>query len=143
MERVSVDELCEVSDVVTVHVPLMPSTVGLLDRRRISLLPVGAVIVNAARGPVIDEAALCDALDSGRVRGAALDVFRVEPLPLNSPLRGRPNVLLSPHLAGSTNEARRRMVSSALMNLDMVLRGGAPEHVVNGVSGVPRRPEHG
>lgn len=139
VERVSVDELCAVSDAVTVHVPLLESTVGLLDRRRISLLPAGAVIVNPARGPVIDEAALCDALDSGRVHGAALDVFAVEPLPLGSPLRGRPNVLLSPHLAGSTNEARRRMVASALSNLDRVLRGGAPEHVVNGVSSVPRR----
>jgi phosphoglycerate dehydrogenase-like enzyme len=138
-ERVSVDELCALSDAVTVHVPLLDSTVGLLDRRRIGLLPTGAVVVNAARGPVIDEAALCEALDSGHVRGAALDVFSVEPLPLDSPLRGRPSVLLSPHLAGSTNEARRRMMASALRNLDLVLRGGAPGHVVNGVEGVPRR----
>jgi phosphoglycerate dehydrogenase-like enzyme len=140
LERVEVDELCAVSEVVTVHVPLLPSTVGLLDRRRLSLLPAGAVIVNAARGPVIDEAALCAGLDSGHVRGAVLDVFSIEPLPMDSPLRGRPNVLLSPHLAGSTNEARRRMIASALRNLDRVLRGGAPEHVVNGVEGVPRRP---
>jgi phosphoglycerate dehydrogenase-like enzyme len=139
LEQVDVDELCAVSDALTVHVPLLSSTVGLLDRRRLSLLPAGAVIVNAARGPVIDEAALCEALDAGHVRGAALDVFSVEPLPPDSPLRGRPNVLLSPHLAGSTNEARRRMVASALRNLDRVLRGGAPEHVVNGVDGVPRR----
>ncbi|HSC04903.1 MAG TPA: NAD(P)-dependent oxidoreductase [Solirubrobacteraceae bacterium] len=143
VQRVDVDELCAVSDALTVHVPLLESTVGLLDRRRIGLLPAGAVVINAARGPVIDEAALCDALDAGRVRGAALDVFSVEPLPMDSPLRGRPNVLLSPHLAGSTNEARGRMVTSALRNLDRVLRGGAPEHVVNGVTGVPRRPEHG
>lgn len=139
VERLSLDEVCAVSDALTVHVPLLPSTMGLLDRRRIALLPAGAVIVNAARGPVIDEAALCDALDSGHLRGAALDVFAVEPLPLDSPLRGRPNVLLSPHLAGSTNEARRRMIESGLLNLDRVLRGGAPEHVVNGVTGVPRR----
>jgi phosphoglycerate dehydrogenase-like enzyme len=139
LERISVDELCAVSDALTVHVPLLESTAGLLDRRRIGLLPAGAVIVNAARGPVIDELALCDALDAGHLRGAALDVFSVEPLPLDSPLRGRPNVLLSPHLAGSTTEARRRMVASALMNLDRVLRGGAPLHVVNGVPGVPRR----
>lgn len=132
VERVSVDELCAVSDAVTVHLPLLSSTAGLLDRRRIGLLRAGAVIVNAARGPVIDESALCEALDSGHVRGAALDVFSVEPLPMDSSLRGRPNVLLSPHLAGSTDEARRRMVASALRNLDRVLRGGAPENVVNG-----------
>lgn len=141
LERVSIDELCSVSEVLTIHVPMLESTVGLLDRRRLALLPGGAVIVNAARGPVLDETALCDALDTGRVRGAALDVFPVEPLPMDSPLRGRPNVLLSPHLAGSTNEARRRMVSSGLRNLDRVLRGGAPLHVVNGVEGVPRRSE--
>jgi phosphoglycerate dehydrogenase-like enzyme len=137
--RVDVDELCSVSDALTVHVPLLESTAGLLDRRRIGLLPAGAVLVNAARGAVIDESALCDALETGHLRGAALDVFSVEPLPLDSRLRGRPNVLLSPHLAGSTSEARHRMVESALHNLDRVLRGGAPLHVVNGVEGLPRR----
>lgn len=140
LERVELDELCRISDVLTVHVPLVDSTVRLLDERRLGLLPAGAVIVNAARGPIIDEAALCAALDAGRLHGAALDVFAEEPLRLGHPLLGRPNVLLSPHLAGSTNEARVRMVSSALRNLDRVLRGGAPEHVVNGVEGVPRRP---
>ena len=137
--RVSVDELCSVSDAITVHAPLLPSTRGLLDARRLALMSADTVIVNAARGPIIDEAALCEALDAGRLRGAALDVFSVEPLPMDSPLRARPNVLLSPHLAGSTNEARRRMISSALRNLDGVLRGGVPSHVVNGVDGVPRR----
>jgi phosphoglycerate dehydrogenase-like enzyme len=139
LERVELDELCRVSEAVTVHVPLLPATTGLLDARRLALLPPHAVIVNAARGPIIDEAALCAALDAGRLKGAALDVFDNEPLPADSPLRGRPNVLLSPHLAGSTNESRERMVTSALWNLDRVLRGGAPEHVVNGVEGVPRR----
>lgn len=101
------------------------------------------MIVNAARGPVIDEAALCDALDSGHVRAVALDVFSVEPLPPETRLRGRPNVLLSPHLAGSTNEARLRMVASGLWNVDRVLRGDPPLHVVNGVEGLPRRPDRG
>ena len=139
LEPVEIDELCRVSDAVTVHVPLLPSTRGLLDARRLALMSPQTVIVNAARGPIIDEAALCQALDAGRLRGVALDVFTVEPLPMDSPLRGRPNVLLSPHLAGSTNEARHGMMSSALRNLDRVLRGGAPEHVVNRVEGMPRR----
>jgi phosphoglycerate dehydrogenase-like enzyme len=139
LERLEIDELCRVSDAITVHTPLLPSTRGLLDARRLALMSPETVIVNAARGPIIDEAALCEALDAGRLRGAALDVFSVEPLPMDSPLRGRPNVLLSPHLSGSTNEARERMVTSALRNLDRVLRGGAPQHVVNGVDGVPRR----
>jgi phosphoglycerate dehydrogenase-like enzyme len=139
LERLELDELCAISDALTIHVPLLPATTGLLDARRIALLPPHAVIVNAARGAVIDEVALCVALDAGRLHGAALDVFAEEPPPLGHPLRGRPNVLLSPHLAGSTNEARVRMVASALRNLDQVLRGGDPGHVVNAVEGVPRR----
>jgi phosphoglycerate dehydrogenase-like enzyme len=139
LERLELDELCRASDAITVHAPLLPSTRGLIDARRLALMQAHAVIVNAARGPIIDEAALCAALDAGRLKGAALDVFAVEPLPLDSPLRGRPNVLLSPHLSGSTNEARERMMTNALTNLDRVLRGGDPEHVVNGVDGVPRR----
>ncbi|MFZ0376532.1 MAG: NAD(P)-dependent oxidoreductase [Solirubrobacteraceae bacterium] len=139
LERLEIDELCAASDVLTLHAPLLPSTRGLLDARRIALMPKGAVVVNAARGALIDEPALCQALAAGHLKGAALDVFVEEPLPSDSPLRKLPNVLLSPHLSGSTNEARARMMTNALRNLDSVLRGGVPEHVVNGVEGVPRR----
>ena len=138
VERLSLDELCAVSDAVTVHVPLTDATRGLLDARRLGLMAPGAVLVNVARGEVVDEAALCAALHSGALRGAALDVFAHEPLPAGDPLRACPNVLFSPHLAGSTNEARERMIASALRNLDRTLRGGTPEHVVNGVAGLPR-----
>jgi D-3-phosphoglycerate dehydrogenase / 2-oxoglutarate reductase len=102
-------------------------------------MPPHAVLVNAARGDVVDEAALAAALDAGALKGAALDVFIQEPPAADHPLRGRPNVLLSPHLAGSTNEARAAMIASALGNLDRVLRGGDPTDVVNGVTGVPLR----
>jgi phosphoglycerate dehydrogenase-like enzyme len=139
LERLEIDEVCAVSDALTLHAPLLPSTRGLLDARRIALMPRGAVVVNTARGGLIDEPALCQALAAGHLKGAALDVFAEEPLPADSPLRTLPNVLLSPHLAGSTNEARARMMTSALRNLDGVLRGGDPDHVVNGVEGVPRR----
>lgn len=139
IERVEIDELCAVSDAVTLHLPLTASSRGLIDARRLALLAPHAVLVNAARGPVVDEAALVAALDAGALKGAALDVFGVEPPPSDSPLRGRPNVLLSPHLAGSTNEARERMIVDALANLDRVLRGGDPANVVNGIRGVPRR----
>ena len=139
VERVDLDELLSLSDAVTLHVPLAESTRGLIDARRLALLPRGAVLVNAARGAVVDEPALCDALASGHLRGAALDVFEREPLPADDPLRRLDNVLFSPHLAGSTNEARERMISMTLRNLDGVLRGNDPSHVVNGVRGVPRR----
>jgi D-3-phosphoglycerate dehydrogenase / 2-oxoglutarate reductase len=139
LERLEIDEVCAVSDALTLHAPLLPSTRGLLDARRIALMPKGAVVVNTARGALIDEPALCQALAAGHLKGAALDVFAEEPPPVDSPLRALPNVLLSPHLAGSTNEARERMMANALRNLDGVLRGGNPEHVVNGVDGMPRR----
>jgi phosphoglycerate dehydrogenase-like enzyme len=139
LERVELEDLLAASDAVTLHVPLLPATRGLVDARRLARIKPGAVLVNAARGPVVDEAALVAALDAGRLRAAALDVFCEEPLPAGHPLRARPDVLLSPHLAGSTAEARRRMLAAALRNLDRVLRGGDPADVVNGVEGVPRR----
>jgi phosphoglycerate dehydrogenase-like enzyme len=138
IQRVELDELCAASDAVTLHLPLTDTSRGLFDARRLALMAPHAVIVNVARGAVLDEGALAGALDAGRLRGAALDVFAQEPPPAEHPLRGRPNVLLSPHLAGSTNEARERMIGAALDNLDRVLRGGAPTSVVNGVDGVPR-----
>jgi phosphoglycerate dehydrogenase-like enzyme len=140
IERVELDALCQASDAITLHVPLSPATAGLIDAHRLALLRPGAVLVNAARGAVIDEDALVAALAEGRIR-AALDVFSQEPLPPGHPLRDHPGVLLSPHLAGSTNEARRRMLAGALANLDRVLRGGAPANVVNGVVGL--RPRSG
>jgi phosphoglycerate dehydrogenase-like enzyme len=129
IERVALDALLAASDVVTLHVPLTPATTRLIDARRLALLRPGAGLVNAARGAVVDQ----DALAAATHLRLALDVFAEEPLPAGDPLREHPHVLLSPHLAGSTNEARRRMLAGALANLDGVLRGGAPAHVVNGV----------
>jgi phosphoglycerate dehydrogenase-like enzyme len=138
LERVELDALCAASDVVTLHVPLTETTRGLIGARRLALMPRGAVVINAARGAVLDEDALAAALAARHLKGAALDVFTTEPPPADHPLRDRADVLLSPHLAGSTNEARERMIAGALRNLDGVLRGGAPAHVVNGVAFRPR-----
>jgi phosphoglycerate dehydrogenase-like enzyme len=135
VERVELDALCAASDAVTLHVPLSPATANLIDARRLALLRPGAILVNAARGAVIDE----DALVAATHLRIALDVFAHEPLPPGDPLRDHPGVLLSPHLAGSTNEARRRMLAGALANLDGVLRGGLPANVVNGVGGLRPR----
>ncbi len=140
VERAGLDELCAASDVVSLHLPLTRSTRSLFDAGRIARLRPGAVLINVARGAVLDERALADALDAGRLRGAALDVFEQEPPGPQSPLRGRSNVLLSPHLAGSTNEARERMIRRTLQNLGRVLRGGEPLDVVNGIAGLPRPP---
>ena len=136
------EELLSTSDVVVLVIALGPQTRGLLDAARLSALKPGALVVNAARGEVVDEAALVAALSSGAVGAAALDVFSVEPLPEGSPLRTAPNVLLSPHAAGSTVQAAMRIVGQATANLRRVLDGEPVVDVVNGLPArVVRRPE--
>lgn len=99
------------ADYVSLHLPLTPETHHLVGRRELGLLPPGAVLVNAARGGLVDEAALAEALRSGRLGGAALDVREVEPPPPGDPLAELPNVLLTPHLAGHTEEALERIAA--------------------------------
>ncbi|MCW2776894.1 MAG: 3-phosphoglycerate dehydrogenase [Frankiales bacterium] len=127
------DDLLAGSDVVVLVIALGPQTRGLLDARRLALMPPRSVLVNAARGDVVDEAALADALRAGTPSAAALDVFSAEPLPADSPLRDLP-VLLSPHAAGSTGEAGLRIVAAAAANLRRVLAGEPVVDVVNGVA---------
>jgi D-3-phosphoglycerate dehydrogenase len=102
------DEVLAGADVVTLHLPLTDTTRHLLDRDRLARMKPGAVLVNAARGELVDEAALVEAVKSGRLGGAAVDVFAEEPLPADSPLRSVDRVLLTPHLAASTQEAQDR-----------------------------------
>lgn len=107
--RASLDELLAASDAVTLHVPLTAETRHLIDAGRIARMKPGAILINSARGGVVDEAALAGALQSGRLGGAALDVFEAEPLPPGSPLAGVPNLVLTPHVAGVTREANERV----------------------------------
>lgn len=104
----SLDEVLGAADVVTLHLPLHDGTRHLLDRDRLGRMKRGAVLVNAARGELVEEAALVDALASGQLAGAAVDVFATEPLPADSPLRRVDRLLLTPHLAASTREAQDR-----------------------------------
>jgi D-3-phosphoglycerate dehydrogenase len=121
------------TDVVTLHCPLTPDTRGLIDRQRLARLPPGAFLVNTARGGIVDEAALAEALRSGRLAGAALDVTVREPLPADDPLLAVPNLLLSPHVAGVTAESVRRMALEAAENVLAGLAGRLdPAVVVNG-----------
>ncbi|WP_253828595.1 2-hydroxyacid dehydrogenase [Prauserella aidingensis] len=137
LERVSgVDELCTRSDVLSLHVPLTGDTRGLIDRRRLRLLGSGGVLVNGARGPVVDEHALHTALRSREISSAALDVFGDEPLTGEHRWAELDNVFLSPHLAGSTLESREAMTAGALASLDTALRGGLPSTIVNDVAGL-------
>jgi (S)-sulfolactate dehydrogenase len=102
-------EVIAESDVVSLHVPLTPATRNLIDAARLATMKRDAVLVNTARGGVVDEAAVADALRAGRLGGAALDVFTTEPLPAGSPLGGCPHLILTPHIAGVTRESNVRV----------------------------------
>jgi (S)-sulfolactate dehydrogenase len=109
VDCVGLDELVARADVVSLHVPLVESTRKLFDAARIGAMKAGAILVNTARGSIVDEVAVAQALRSGRLGGAALDVFDVEPLPAQPHFEGCPNLLLTPHLAGVTSESNERV----------------------------------
>lgn len=134
-----VDELLAGSDLLVVAVPLTAETTGLLDSERLGLLPPGALVVNVARGGIVDEKALVKALEEGRLGGAALDVFASEPLEEGSLLRSADNVLLSPHVAGGTTEARLNIGSQVVSNVTAAVTGEPVINVVNGVDPLIRR----
>jgi len=112
-QRVELDELLRASDLVSVHLTLAPDSRGLLDAARLALMKPGAYLINTARGPIVDEAALVGALSEGRIAGAGLDVFDVEPLPADHPLTRLQNVVLTPHLGWPTDHAYQRFAQAA------------------------------
>ena len=141
IRRVNLDELFAVSDIVTLHCPLMDATRGLVDAARLASMKPGAILVNAARGGIVDETALAAALERGVIRGAAIDNFESEiPSPGNPLLRlspeARRRVLFSPHLAGVTRAAFARLIRQAIGNLENSLRGLPPQFSVNGLSSI-------
>ena len=107
----TLDELLATSDVVTLHVPLLDATRGLINASRLAAMKPDAILINTARGGIVDEAALAAALKANKLGGAALDVFDEEPLKAGSPLAGCPNLILTPHIAGVTKEANTRVSS--------------------------------
>ena len=125
VHRADFDQLIANSDAVSLHVPLTDQTRGLVDAAVIARMKPGAVLVNSARGGIVDEAALAEALGSGQLGGAALDVFADEPLPAGSALNGAPNLLLTPHIAGVTEESNRR-VSTMIAEAVLQALGHAP-----------------
>ncbi|NJC74072.1 C-terminal binding protein [Planosporangium thailandense] len=127
VERIAeVDALLGVSDCVSLHLPLSAGTQGLLDARRLALLPPGAVVVNVSRGGLVDEAALLDALRTGRLAGAACDVLVQEPPAADDPMLGAPGILLSPHVAYLSASALRRYAEVPARNVIAFLDHGAP-----------------
>jgi phosphogluconate 2-dehydrogenase len=111
-------------------VPLTEATRGLISAERLAAMKPGAILINGARGPVVDEAALIAALDTGSLRAAGLDVFAVEPLPLGSPLRRHPRVTALPHIGSATHETRHAMAALATTQLLQALVGERPTWVV-------------
>lgn len=123
--------LLEVSDVVSLHRPLRADTRHTIDAAALAAMKPGAILVNTSRGGLIDEPALVDALRAGKLFGAGLDVFEREPLPAASPLATLPNVVLSPHQAGSTQEALADTASQCAAQVIDVLAGRQPDHMLD------------
>ena len=127
---VSLEDLLARADVVTVHVPLSSATRHLVDARALARMKPTAVLVNTARGDLVDEAALAGALRSGRIGGAGLDVLSAEPPPADHPLLSTPNTVLTPHMAGPTWQSWPRRFGNAYANIARVQRGERPQWVV-------------
>jgi len=130
VESVSFDRLCEISDFISVHAPLLPATRGLMNAAAFARMKKGAFLVNTARGPLVDESALVAALDSGHLGGAALDVVTVEPLAKDSPLLGRDNIILTPHTAFYSVEALEELQTKCASDVAQVLLGEKPVYPV-------------
>ena len=126
------DHLLRQSEVLILTLPLNPVTRGIISAERLAELPKGAIVVNVSRGGIVDERALADALRSGHLGGAALDVFSVEPLPAGHDLGSLPNVVLTPHIGGATAQSKRNILMNSIGNVSRVVRGEPPQFVVNG-----------
>ena len=131
VEPVALEDLLTRADVVTVHCPLTPETRGLMNQERLALMKPGALLVNTARGPVVDLAAITAALEAGRIGGAGLDVVYPEPLPADHPLYKLPNVILTPHSAYYSERSIETVREQTLVEALTVLQGRRPRTVAN------------
>lgn len=133
------DDLLRHSDVLVVVIALSPTTRGLLGAEQFASMPAGSFLINAARGGIVDEAALVDAIEAGHLAGGALDVFATEPLPEISALREVDRLLLSPHSAGATRQAQARLIGHVVDNIRRAVEGQPVLSVVNGLDPLIRR----
>jgi len=130
VEQVTFDELLKISDYISIHTPLLPATRHLFNAEVLSRMKPTAYLINTARGPIIDEAALASALDQGHLAGAALDVMEQEP-PSGSPLFGRDNVIVTPHTSFYSEESLVDLQTKAAEEVVRVLSGQTPKNPVN------------
>ena len=123
---VDIDTLCRESDIISIHTPLNDGTRGLISREKIAMMRRDAILVNVARGAVVDERAIADAIISGNICGVGVDVYSKEPMPEDHPymeIAGRSNVILTPHMAWGSYEARVRCCNEIMLNIEAYLRG--------------------
>jgi len=123
VEFVDLDTLFSRSDVISLHCPLTPETKHVVNAKRLATMKPSAFLLNTSRGPLIDEAALAEALNSGRIAGAGLDVLSVEPPPPDHPLYHAKNCFITPHIAWATRAARSRLLEASIANIEAFLRG--------------------
>jgi glyoxylate reductase len=131
-QKVDMDTLLRESDFISVHVPLMPETHHLIGKRNLSMMKPTAYLINTSRGPVVDEAALAEALKNKVIAGAGLDVFEEEPK-VHPDLLELDNVVIVPHIASATVETRSNMAMMAVENVIAVLNGKRPPNAVNSI----------
>ena len=130
VKPVGFEELLRTSDILSIHVPLLPSTRHIIGRKDLAMMKPTAIIINTSRGPVIDQDALTEALKTRRIAGAALDVFEEEPIPLTHPLLKLDNLVVTPHIASATRETRRRMAERCAESVRALLEGKRPPFMV-------------
>ena len=129
-EYVDLETLLAKSDIITLHCPLFPETKHLINKDTLAKMKDGAILLNTARGPLLDENAVADALRSGKLRGAAVDVVDSEPIPISSPLLSAPNCIITPHMAWAPLEARQRILDITYTSIQAFLNG-EKKNVVN------------
>jgi D-3-phosphoglycerate dehydrogenase len=128
-KKTSLEQVLKGADYVSVHVPLLPATRGLIGRDQLAMMKKGSFLINTARGAIVDEAALLEALQSGHLAGAGMDVFAIEPTPADNPLFQLDNVVLTPHMAAHTDDALKAM-SMVAQDIIRVLEGQEPVYRV-------------
>ncbi|MBM3450404.1 MAG: C-terminal binding protein [Armatimonadetes bacterium] len=126
------------SDIVSIHLPLTPETKGIINKEALALMKPDAILVNTSRGPVVDQAALADALRAGHLAGAGLDVFEREPLPTDDPILDLPNVIVTGHIGFYSIESNKQMLRDAAEQVRLALTGETPQYLVNRAQLKPR-----
>lgn len=124
------DEILKTADIISLHLPLTPETANLIGQKELEQMKPSAILINVARGELVDEEALARALREKKIAAAGIDVFRVEPVTSDNPLLGLENILLTPHVAGVTTEATGRIFTLTIANVVKVLKGGEPDYVL-------------